>query len=103
MSVDFDSLQQLSVAEKVHVITRLWREIHDSEERLLVQDWQLAEAQSRAAELDADPSIALTRDELWKRIDDTGDLLTEPRFLHPIFAADFSGMHSPNFEGKNQR
>lgn len=73
MTVDFESLQQLSVAEKVQVVTRLWQDIHDSEERLLVQDWHIDEAKSRAAELDADPSIALTREELWKRIDDANE------------------------------
>ena len=40
------------------------------DEHLIVQDWHKKEANRRWAELEANPDIALTREELCKRVDE---------------------------------
>jgi hypothetical protein len=42
-------------------------------ERLPVEPWHQEEAQRRAEELDRNPEIALTREELWKQVEDERD------------------------------
>jgi len=39
----------------------------------IVQNWHKAEANRRREELIADPSTALTRAELWQRVDETDE------------------------------
>lgn len=69
MSVELDKLRQLPVADKLHIVEQLWDDIGSADEALLLRDWHLAEARRRAAELEADPQRAITRDELWRRVD----------------------------------
>jgi putative addiction module component (TIGR02574 family) len=73
MSTDISHLRNLPVAEKLQIIEQLWDEIHESDERLVIRDWHLEGAKRRAAELDANPDSALTRDELWKLVDGSDD------------------------------
>ena len=69
MDSEFDRLRKLSIAEKLRVVEALWDEIGDSGERFPLPEWHRAEVERRAAELEADPSIALSREELWRRVD----------------------------------
>ncbi len=71
MNVELDRLRNLPVAEKLRIVEQLWDDIHESDEPLVVQGWHKVEASRRAAELDANPNIALTRAELWNRVDGT--------------------------------
>jgi len=71
MDASFDQLRDLPVADKLRIVEQLWDDIHESDEPLLLQDWHEQEARRRSTELQVDPSIALTREELWRRVDDT--------------------------------
>lgn len=70
MQAEFEHLRQLPVAEKLKIVEFLWDDIFASDEPFPLHVWELEEAQRRAAELDADPSIAITREEVWKRVDE---------------------------------
>ena len=69
MHANLDQLRQLSPSEKLVIVEALWDDIGASDEPIVVRPWQKEEASRRITELDADPSIAITRDELWKRVD----------------------------------
>ena len=73
MNVELDQLRKLPIAEKLRIVEALWDDIAASDEMLVVRDWHIAEAQRRDAELDANPDIALTREQLWKRVDGLND------------------------------
>ena len=70
MNRPLEQIQQLPVAERLRLVEQIWDGIGESEERLIVRDWHKDEARKRAAELREDPNLAITRDELWKRVDD---------------------------------
>ena len=70
MDTPIEQIQQLPIADRLSLVEQIWDGISQSDEPLIVRDWHKDEARTRAAELDADPSIAITRDELWKRVDD---------------------------------
>jgi putative addiction module component (TIGR02574 family) len=67
MHSGLEQLRQLPVTEKLRVIEDLWDDIAASGERFPLPAWHRAEVDRRAAELEADPSNALTREELWRR------------------------------------
>ena len=67
MTNPIDQIRQLPVAEQLAIVEQIWDGLHDSKE--LVQEWQIEEARRRLAELEADPSIGLTEEEVWQRVD----------------------------------
>ena len=67
MTNPIEQIRQLPVAEQLAIVQQIWDGLHDSKD--LVQDWQIAEARRRSAELDADPSIAISEQEVWERVD----------------------------------
>ena len=69
MSPELQILRHLSVTEKLRVVEELWDEIAAPGEPIPLPAWHRAEAERRAADLAADPSIALTREEMWRRVD----------------------------------
>ncbi len=69
MSLDISDLHNLPVAEKLLIVEALWDGIGESNEPIVLHSWQIDEASRRSAELKADPSIAIDRDELWRRVD----------------------------------
>ena len=69
MSIDIRKLRDLPVAEKLRIVTQLWDDIAASNEPIVVPPDVLREASRRSAELQADPSIAIDEDELWRRVD----------------------------------
>jgi len=71
MSTDLNQLRSLPIGEKLRLVEQLWDDIGQSEERLIVRDWHKKEAQNRAAEIDAGQDVTITREELWKRVDET--------------------------------
>ena len=70
MDTPLEQIQQLPIADRLSLVEQIWDGIGQSDEPLILRDWHKNEARRRAAELDADPGIAITRDELWKRVDD---------------------------------
>ena len=73
MQAEIDNLRKLPVADKLRIVEQLWDDIHESDERLVLKDWHKEEAQRRLSDLEANPEAALTREELWKRVDETSD------------------------------
>ena len=69
MHAEVEHLRNLPVAEKLRIVEELWDDIGDSAERFPLPEWHRVEVERRAAELEADPSIALSREELWQRVD----------------------------------
>lgn len=69
MHPDAEHLRQLPIAEKLRVVEELWDDIAASPEPFPLPPWHREEADRRAAELERDPSIALTREEVWRRVE----------------------------------
>jgi putative addiction module component (TIGR02574 family) len=70
MSIDMSGLGELSMAEKLRLVTALWDDIASSSEPIVVPDDILEEASRRSAEIAQDPSIAIDDTELWRRVDE---------------------------------
>lgn len=58
-------LRNLSPADKLQLVEELWDDLTN----VPTPEWHKEEIRSRAAELDADPSIAITQEEMWRRVD----------------------------------
>ncbi len=69
MSIKFSDLHKLPVSEKLRIVEALWDDIGASEEPIVLQPWQKDEAERRNNEIKANPSIAIDRAELWRRVD----------------------------------
>lgn len=70
MHPELEHLRRLPIQERLRVVEQLWDDIAASGERFPLPEWHREEALRRAADLEADPSIALTRDDLWRRVED---------------------------------
>lgn len=68
MTNSIEQVRKLPVAEQLAIVEQIWDGLHQSQE--LVQERQIAKARRRSAELDADLSIAITEEEVWKRVDE---------------------------------
>ena len=70
MSIEFESLRGLPIADKLRLVEELWEDIAASDEPFPLQPWHIGEAERRAEELDRHPEMALTREEFWQRVGD---------------------------------
>jgi putative addiction module component (TIGR02574 family) len=70
MQADLDHLRQLPLAEKLRVVEVLWEDIATSTEDFPFPGWMRTEVEQRLAEHDQRPERSLTRDEVWRRVDD---------------------------------
>jgi putative addiction module component (TIGR02574 family) len=68
MSVDINELKNLPTSEKLRLVELLWDDISASNEPIVLHPWQFNEASRRGEELRADPSIAIDREEVWRRV-----------------------------------
>jgi putative addiction module component (TIGR02574 family) len=68
MRPEMESLRNLSAAEKLQLVEDLWDDLANSPEPLPLPRWHREEADRRAAELRGDPSKAIDREELWRRV-----------------------------------
>jgi putative addiction module component (TIGR02574 family) len=68
VSIDISELQNLPVAEKLRIVEALWDDIGASDEPIVLHPWQRDEAKRRSEEMKSDPSIAIDRAELWRRV-----------------------------------
>lgn len=64
MSTELDELKKLPVSEKLRIVEELWDDIRTSNEPLNLPAQTKQEIVSRAADLEANPESALTRQEL---------------------------------------
>ena len=67
MEISIDDIQKLPVADQLSIAEQIWDGLLESGS--LVQDWQIEVVRKRAAELDANPEIALTSEEMWAKVD----------------------------------
>lgn len=63
-----ETLRSLSPDQKLALVTELWNDLAASAPLTLPPD-ELVEMQRRRNEMLLDPSIAIDRDELWRRVD----------------------------------
>lgn len=68
--MDTSSLHNLSTDQKIELAFRLWDEIAASDTPVVLPDRVKAEIDTRCAELDADPSIAIDEVEMWRRVNE---------------------------------
>lgn len=68
MSIDLSNLRGLPVADKLRIVTQLWDDIATSTVPVVLPPEVLEEVSRRSAELNADPSLAIDDDELWRRV-----------------------------------
>lgn len=69
MSIDITELRNLPTDEKLQIVELLWDDIGASKEPVTLHPWQFDEAKRRRNDLRRDPSMALDRDEVWRRVD----------------------------------
>jgi putative addiction module component (TIGR02574 family) len=62
------AISQLSVAERLDLISVLWDSIPDSLEELPIPDWHREELERRLAAADADPGGAIPWEEVRQRL-----------------------------------
>ena len=66
--MDTSNLHDLTTQQKIELVFQLWDEIADSGVPIALSDSIKAEINRRCAELDADPSIAIDENEMWRRV-----------------------------------
>ena len=65
MHPQMEILRDLPSEDKLQLIEELWDDLSN----VPTPEWHKEEIRSRAAELDADPSIAISEEEMWRRVD----------------------------------
>jgi len=68
MPINTDELLALSPAEKLRLVELLWDDLGDSVASIPLPEWVDREAARRRDEM-RDPTVGLTHDEAWKRIE----------------------------------
>jgi len=71
VKIDMDAIRQLSVPDRVRLAQDIWDSLQPSAEELPVTESQRRVIEARVAEHDADPSTAISWDELQKRVEST--------------------------------
>ena len=69
VKIDMDAIRRLSVADRVRLAQDIWDSLQPSAEQLPVTEAQGRVIEQRLAEHDADPSTAITWDQLKSRIE----------------------------------
>ena len=69
--MDISKLQMLPVDQKIEIIGQLWDDIDDSNAPISISPAVIAEIDRRRAELAANPAIAIDRDEMWRRVNES--------------------------------
>ena len=68
--MDISELYNLPTDQKLDIVTKLWDNIVDSDTPITLAPEVIAEVDRRIAEIDADPSIAIDRQEMWRRVNE---------------------------------
>jgi putative addiction module component (TIGR02574 family) len=63
-----EKLRQLPLQERLQVMEELWDDIQSSDEEWPLLDEQIDEAERRWDELQANPGMALSEEEFWRRM-----------------------------------
>lgn len=70
MLADIPNYNQLSIAAKLKLVDEIWNDIAASDEPFPIEEWDRLQMARRDQELDANPSIALTEEEVWRQVDE---------------------------------
>ena len=70
MLADIPNYNQLSIAAKLQLVDEIWNDIAASGEPFPVEEWDRLEILRRDQEMDANPSISLTLEEVWRQVDE---------------------------------
>lgn len=68
MSIDLSGLSALPAADKLKIVEMLWDDLGSSSEPIPLPEWVDKEAVRRRDEMQ-DPSVGLTHEEVWRRIE----------------------------------
>jgi putative addiction module component (TIGR02574 family) len=68
MNISIDDIRRLPAEQQLSLAEQIWDGLLASGQ--LLQQWQIKEVRSRVQELDEHPEIALTEDEMWRRVDE---------------------------------
>ena len=66
--MDISELYNLTTDEKLKIVAVLWDHIAESDAPIVLSPAVMAEVDRRRAELAADPSMAIDRVEMWRRV-----------------------------------
>lgn len=76
--MNISDLYNLPTDEKLEIVAKLWDSIAESDAPIVLSPAVIAEVDRRRAELAADPSMALDRDAMWRRVNEYRDNRTGP-------------------------
>ena len=68
--IDQSQLENLTVDEKLQLVTSLWDQIAHSKQPICVPNAVLDDAERRVDEMIGDPASGLTEEEMWRRADE---------------------------------
>ena len=68
--MDISELYDLPTDEKLEIVGKLWDNIVDSGAPIVLSPQLIAEVERRRAELEENPTLAIDRKELWKRVNE---------------------------------
>jgi len=69
MSVDTNELLALPPEEKLRIIELLWDNLGELSEPIPLPDWAIEEGIRRRDEMTADPTLGVSHEEVWNRIE----------------------------------
>jgi len=69
MDTPLEHIQRLPIADRLWLVEQIWDGIGASDEPLVLRDWHRSRAKRRSDEIERDPSIGISREELWNRVD----------------------------------
>jgi len=70
MDLYTESIRCLPLGERLKLVQTIWDDIVSSDEQIPVPPSAIEEAKRRRDEMQVDPSIGMTHDEIWKKIKD---------------------------------
>jgi putative addiction module component (TIGR02574 family) len=62
------SILGLSVTERLEIVNVIWKSITNEHAELPVPQWQIAEVERRSAEMDANPALGISWEDVKKRV-----------------------------------
>lgn len=68
MSIDRSELLALPVAEKLELVALLWDDLGNESSPLPIPQWAIAQAKQRQSDMTADPALAVSLPEMWRRV-----------------------------------
>jgi len=68
MDISIDQIRQLPADQQLSLAEQIWDGLLASGQ--LLQQWQIDEVRRRVKELDENPNVALTEEEMWRRVDE---------------------------------